>query len=168
MAVSASKKVVLVVLLAAAYIIGRGNEEHKKYDELKSKPLSELSQQDREFIKKTEDDRAKAESDRREYQLEEKRKKESSKAKPLSEQELLQNDVIFSCNEMARNALNYPDSFKIDHTKSGIDNQQGSKVYYYTLDYSGVNAFNVRSTHTIECYGTIGDESRKVTYRKFN
>lgn len=166
MAVSASKKVVLVALLAAAYFIGRGTVEHKKYDELKSKPLSELSQQDREFIKKTEDDRAKAESDRKEYQLEEKRKEEADR--PRRELMELQIAVRSACEDTARSQLNYPDSYDDEQYEDGIDSQDGRKFYYYTLHYSGTNAFNVRSTHTIECYGTIGDESRKVTYRKFN
>lgn len=167
MAVSANKKVFLVVLLAAAYFIGRGNEDHKKYDDLKNKPQSELTQEDRDFIKKTEDERAKAEVERKNYQREEAKSKEASKAKPLSEQELLQNDVIFACRDIARGSLNSPDSFEIEQSESGIDEQTNKKVYYYTLHYSGVNAFNVRSTHTIECYGTLGDKSHNVTYRAF-
>ncbi|HHY0812915.1 hypothetical protein [Phytobacter diazotrophicus] len=85
----------------------------------------------------------------------------------LSEQELLQNDVIFTCEDIARSSLTNPDSYEREQTESGVDDQGNKKVYYFTLHYSGVNSFNVRDIHTVECYGTIGDAKHDVTYKMF-
>ena len=112
MAVGTGKKIVLAVIVVVGYLIGNHSNDSKKYEELKNKDPSSLSQDDKSFIKTIEDGRAKA--------------------------------------------------------NSGVDNQNGKQVYYFTLDYSGINAFNVRGSHTIECYGTIGDPSHSVTYRTFN
>ncbi|MBD3743992.1 hypothetical protein IE980_16145 [Klebsiella pneumoniae] len=71
------------------------------------------------------------------------------KTKTLIGKILLQNDVIFACKDIARNSLNYPDSFEVENTNSGIDNQNGKQIYYFTLDYSGVNAFDVGARYTI-------------------
>ena len=168
MAVGTGKKIVLAVIVVVGYLIGNHSNDSKKYEELKNNDPSSLSQDDKSFIKTIEDGRAKAEADRRDYQKEQVAEKEKTKPKPLSEKVLLQNDVIFTCKDIARNSLNYPDSFEVENTNSGVDNQNGKQVYYFTLDYSGVNAFNVRGSHTIECYGTIGDPSHSVTYRTFN
>lgn len=91
----------------------------------------------------------------------------SSAKETLSEQELLQNDVIFTCEDIARTSLTSPDSYEREQTESGIDDQGSKKVYYFTLHYSGVNSFNVRDIHTIECYGTVGDTKHEVTYKMF-
>ena len=168
MAVSNSKKIVLGLIFVIAYHFWQSNEDQRKYDELITRPVSTLSQEDKEFIKYREDKRAKDEAEMKQYRAEEKRKKEANKAKPLSEQVLLQNDVIFSCNEVARRTLSFPDSFEVEQTESGIDDNGESKIYYYTLHYSGINAFNARGIHTVECYGTVGDREHKVTYKTFN
>ncbi|MBD3720721.1 hypothetical protein IE992_01295 [Klebsiella pneumoniae] len=110
----------------------------------------------------------KAEAERRGYQKKWKQRRKGKNQNPYRKKILLQNDVIFACKDIARNSLNYPDSFEVENTNSGIDNQNGKQIYYFTLDYSGVNAFNVRGTHTIECYGTIGDLSHSVTHKIFN
>lgn len=164
MAVSTGKKVAFAIILIAAYFIGKGNEEHKKYDDLKSKPQSELTQDDRDFIRKTEDERAEAEADRISYQLEQKKKDEADK--PRRELMELQIAVRVACEDTAKSQLKYPGSYSSEQHEDGIEKENNS--YYYTLHYSGVNAFNVRSTHTIECYGTLGDKSHNVTYRTFN
>lgn len=168
MAIGTGKKIVLVVIVVLGYLIGNHANDDKRYEELKSKEPSSLSQDDKLFIKTVDDERMKAEAERRGYQKKMEVEKEREKPKPLSEKVLLQNDVIFTCKDIARNSLNYPDSFEVENTNSGVDNQNGKQVYYFTLDYSGINAFNVRGSHTIECYGTIGDPSHSVTYRTFN
>lgn len=168
MAVSTGKKVFLAVIVVVGYLIGNHENDDKRYEELKGKEPSSLTQDDKSFIKTVDDERLKAEVERRDYQKIQEAEREKAKPNPLSEKVLLQNDVIFACKDIARNSLNYPDSFEVENTNSGIDNQNGKQIYYFTLDYSGVNAFNVRGTHTIECYGTIGDPSHSVTHKIFN
>ena len=166
MAVSTGKKMILVAILAAGYFIGNGANENKRYEELKAKQPSDLTQDDKSFIKKIEDGRSKAEEERKQYQLEQKKKDEADR--PRREFMELQLAVRMACHDTASSLLKYPDSFKDEQHEDGIDNQEGKDIYYFTLHYSGVNSFHVRSTHTIECYGTIGDPSHSVTYRTFN
>ncbi|KHM28130.1 hypothetical protein [Klebsiella aerogenes] len=166
MGVSTSKKIVLVAIIAIGYFIGNGVNENNKYDELKSKKTSELSQDDREFIKKVDGERAKAEGERQQYQAEQKEREESDR--PRRELMELQLAVRSACHETALSLLKHPDSYKDEQHEDGLDKQGDKTVYYFTLHYSGVNDFNVRSTSTIECYGTVGDKNQKVTYRTFN
>lgn len=166
MSISTGKKILLVAFLGVAYFIGNGVNEHNKYDELKSKKAEELTQEDKSFIQKVESERAEAEKDRQQYQLEQKKKNEEDK--PRRELMELQIAVRSACQDTASSLLKYPDSFKDEQHEDGIDKQSDKNVYYFTLHYSGVNAFNVRSTHTIECYGTVGDRNRTVTYKTFN
>lgn len=168
MAVSTGKKITLLAILAVGYFISDGAQDNQKYESLKAIPPKELTPNDKAFIKKIEDERSAGETERKQHQLGKKRKEEQDSPKPLSEQELLQNEVIFTCEGIARSYLNHPDSYQRERTESGIDQQEGEKVYYFTLHYSGVNAFNVRSIYTIECYGMIGDKKHNVTYRTFN
>lgn len=166
MGVSTGKKVVLVAIIAIGYFIGNGANENKRYEELKAKPPNALTQDDKSFIKKIEDGRSAAEEDRRQFQLEEKKKEDADK--PRRELMELQLAVRTACHNTALSFLKYPKSFKDEQHEDGIDKQGEKKVYYFTLHYSGINAFNVRSIHTIECYGTVGDQSHQVTYRTFN
>ncbi|RRE05787.1 hypothetical protein EAN86_07140 [Klebsiella pneumoniae] len=64
-----------------------------------------LSEDDKSFIKTVDDERMKAEAERRGYQKKMEAEKEREKPKPLSEKILLQNDVIFACKDIARNSL---------------------------------------------------------------
>ncbi|HBQ0466801.1 hypothetical protein [Klebsiella aerogenes] len=164
--VSTSKKIALVVIIAIGYFIGHGVNENNKYDELKSKKTSELSLDDKAFIKKIDEERAKAEADRHQYQIEQKKKEDADR--PRRELMELQLAVRGACHETALSLLKHPDSYKDEQHEDGLDKQGDKTVYYFTLHYSGVNDFNVRSTSTIECYGTVGDKSQKVTYKTFN
>lgn len=166
MAVSTGKKIILVVILAVGYVIGNGSNENKKYEELKAKSSTELTKEDKSFIRKIEDERSAAEADRKKYQLEQKKKDDADK--PRRELMELQLAVRMACHDTASSLLKYPDSFEDEQHEDGIDKQGDKNVYYFTLHYSGVNAFNVRDIHTIECYGTVGDPSHRVTYRTFN
>lgn len=138
MAVSRSKKIVLLVVIVVGYLIG--NHKNNETDKVSSN--TEASEQ------------VKAQ--------------QSSSAPTLSEEALLKNEVIFTCKDIARSSLSLPDTFETEQTESGIDENNGKQIYYFTLHFSGMNAFNSRITHTIECYGTIGDKKRTVTYKTFN
>ena len=166
MAVSNSKKILLGLILVGAYYFGQANEEHQKYDDLKSKSPSELSSEDKAFISRIDNERAKAELNRQKYQQEEREKE--GRDKPRRELMELQIAVKMACEDTAKGLLNYPTSYEKEQQEDGVGDKSGKKIYYYTLHYSGVNAFNVRIINTIECYGTIGDPSRQVTYRTFN
>lgn len=166
MAVSTGKKIVLIAILAVGYFIGSGENEHKKYDELKTKNASELTVDEKEFISKVEIERSKAESDRKQYQIEQKKKEEADK--PRRDLMELQLAVRMACDTTARSMLSIPSSYEDEQHEDGFDKQGETDIYYFTLHYSGVNSFNVRSTHTIECYGSVGDKGHKVTYRTFN
>jgi hypothetical protein len=84
----------------------------------------------------------------------------------LSEQELLQNDVIFTCEDIARSSLTNPESYEREQTESGIDDQ-GNKGLLLYAPLLRRKLFNVRDIHTVECYGTIGDAKHDVTYKMF-
>ncbi|WP_134705378.1 hypothetical protein [Rahnella sp. CJA17(1/100)] len=175
MAITKSGVVIFLAFIGLLYYgTAEKNKDNDRYNSLKGKPLSELSIEDKSFLeirKKEEAEKATREAlQRKEAAASAQKAKEKGKegrAEPLSEQVLLQNEVIFTCNDLARNMLAYPDSYSKEQTESGISNENGKKVYYYTLHFSGLNAFNARVIHTIECYGTIGDQSRRVTYRTF-
>ncbi|WP_456309769.1 hypothetical protein [Serratia proteamaculans] len=166
MAVSNSKKIVLGLILVLAYYFGQGQENQQKYEDLKSKDPALLSLEDKKFIAKVESERAKTELERKEYQRKEREKEE--KDKPRRELMELQIAVRMTCVDIAKGLMKYPKSYEEEQSEDGIDNQNGKKIYYYTLHFSGVNAFNVRGINTIECYGNVGDTSHHVTYRAFN
>lgn len=138
MAVSRSKKIVLLVVIVVGYLIGN----HKNSGTDKASGNTEAPE------------KAAAQ--------------QSSNTPTLSEDVLLKNEVIFTCKDIARSSLSLPDTFETEQTESGIDEKNGKQVYYFTLHFSGMNAFNSRITHTIECYGTVGDKNRTVTYKTFN
>lgn len=165
MAVNTSKKVVLGIVLLVAYFIGNGVNNQQKYDELKSKPASELTDEERDFVKETEDARQQAEQDRSNYQAEEKKKAEADRPRRALLE--LQAMVRSSCEETASSTLNYPKSYEHEQHEDGFDERSDGKYYFFTLHYSGVNSFNVRSVHTIECYGKVGDIKTPITYKIF-
>lgn len=68
MAIGTGKKIVLVVIVVLGYLIGNHANDDKRYEELKSKEPSSLSQDDKLFIKTVDDERMKAEAERRGYQ----------------------------------------------------------------------------------------------------
>ncbi|MCC3717984.1 hypothetical protein LLP99_16950 [Rouxiella badensis] len=176
MAITKSGVVIFLVVVGLLYYgSAEKSKENERYNSLKSKPISELSSDDRSFIQLKDKEAAEkkiSEALQRKKdaanELKAKKREEENKPKPLSEQVLLQNEVIFTCNDLAKNMLSYPESYNTEQTESGISDESGKKTYYYTLHFSGLNAFNVRGIHTIECYGTVGDRSRQVTYRTFN
>lgn len=82
MAIGTGKKIVLVVIVVLGYLIGNHANDDKRYEELKSKEPSSLSEDDKSFIKTVDDERMKAEAERRGYQKKWKQRRKGKNQNP--------------------------------------------------------------------------------------
>lgn len=160
------RMIFLLVVGFAVYAVLDTKNDRDHVSELKSKPQSELSDNDKRDL--AEADKAEKERLNRKKVYEEEQRKESLKNKPQRDFVELQLKVRMACEDTARSRLKYPDSFRDEQHEDGVSDESGKKVYYYTLHYSAINAFNARSTSTIECYADVGKPDNKVTYRLFD
>lgn len=156
----------LAVIAFAAYAIFDTDKNNQRYEELKTKDKKELTSGDIAFLSEMKKRDAEAEVRRKNHEKE--MAAEEKRNKPQRELLELKLAVRVACEDTAKSRLKYPDSFEDEQHEDGVSNESGKNIYYYTLHYSSVNSFNVRSVSTIECYGMVGDPERRVTYRTFD
>lgn len=154
----------LAVLGFAAYAILDTKQDEEKVEQAQSKSAESRNESDKAVIRTAEEKEAARLKRKAAY---EKERADEAKKNQLPDDVLAKNNVIFACKDIARNSLSRPDTFDTEQTESGIDDSVSPKQYYFTLHYSGLNDFNVKVIHTIECYGSLTKPDGEVTYRMF-
>lgn len=154
----------LAVLGFAAYAILDTKQDEEKVEQAQSKSAESRNESDKAVIRTAEEKEAARLKRKAAY---EKERADEAKKNQLPDDVLAKNNVIFACKDIARNSLSRPDTFDTEQTESGIDDSVSPKQYYFTLHYSGLNDFNVKVIHTIECYGSLNKPDGEVTYRMF-
>lgn len=148
------------------YAVMDTNKDREHIAELRKKDTSLLTDQDRLDLKAADKEEKEAEKRRIAHEKEqrEERKKNQAQTQKLENQV----NTRVACEGVARGKLRFPDSYQDEAHEDGESKIDGKDQYYFTLHYSGVNAFNVRSTSTIECYSPLNSRGEKVTYRSFD
>ncbi|TGC25275.1 hypothetical protein [Escherichia sp. E1130] len=154
----------LAVIGFAAYAIFDTSQEEDQASQARSKPAESRSESDKAAIRSAEE---KETARLKRKAIYEKELADEAKKNQLPVDVLAKNNVIFACKDIARNTLTRPETFDTEQTESGIDDTVSPKQYYFTLHYSGLNDFNVKVIHTIECYGSLTKPNGQVTYRMF-
>lgn len=149
----------------AIYAAMDTKEDRGHISDLKSKSTNQLTNSDKEEL--VEADKSEKARLVRKEQYDEEQRKEALRNKPKRDFLELQLNVRIACENTARSLLKFPDSYEDVQHEDGVSDETGKSVYFFTLHYSAVNAFNVRSTSTIECYADVGDPNNKITYRSF-
>lgn len=134
--------------------------------ELRKKDPSLLTDQDKLDLTAAVKEEKEAEKRRIAHEKEERAEREKNQAQTQALETQLNTRI--ACEDIARGKLRFPDSYQDESHEDGVSKIDGKDQYYFTLHYSGVNAFNVRSTSTIECYSPLNSRGEKVTYRSFD
>lgn len=154
----------LAVIGFAVYAIVDTSQEEEQANQARNKSAESRTESDKKAIQSAEEKESARLKRKAAY---EKELAEESKKNQLPNEVLAKNNVIFACKDIARNTLNRPDTFDAEQTESGIEKTGSKNQYYFTLHYSGLNDFNVKVIHTIECYGDLAKPNGQVTYRMF-
>ncbi|CDH33905.1 hypothetical protein [Xenorhabdus bovienii] len=176
------KKILQILLLLvigfAVYMHYETEEIREHIVQLKSKPASQLTTQEKQELAEHEKIEKERQARRIANEKEEKKRKaeEERKAKEYYlahkdeiDRKKFQTRVFGECDETAQASLKYPKYY--EHERSSFSEGRGSNgksFYYVTITFSGVNAFNVRSERTIQCYGDLNDYDAPIGYYFLN